>query len=153
MLEIRPAAPADVAAVERITRAAYAAYLPRIGRWPAPAEADHAALIAAGETWLATLAGEPAGVLVVRPRATTLLLESVAVDPVRQGRGVGRALIAHAERVAADAGLVAVELYTNAAMTENLMLYPRLGYRRVGRAREHGYDRVYFSKTVSPAGR
>jgi ribosomal protein S18 acetylase RimI-like enzyme len=153
MTELRRAGAADVAAVSRITSAAYAVYEPRIGRSPAPVEADHAALVAAGEVWLAELDGAPAGVLVVRPHGRALLLESVAVDPGHQGRGIGRALIEHAEQLAAREGLEAVELYTNAAMTENLTLYPRLGYRETGRGVEDGYDRVYFRKAVAAAGR
>jgi ribosomal protein S18 acetylase RimI-like enzyme len=150
---LRPAAAADLADIARITAAAYAIYEPRIGRPPAPVLADHAALVAAGEVWVADAGDRPAGVLVVRPRGTTLLLESVAVDPDRQGQGIGRILIGHAERLAAEAGLEAVELYTNAAMTENLTLYPRLGYIETGRRHERGYDRVYFRKAVAAAGR
>jgi hypothetical protein len=35
-------------------------------------------------------------------------------------------------------------------MTENVALYPRLGYSEVGRGRDAGYDRVYFRKDVPP---
>jgi len=83
---------------------------------------------------------------------TALLLESVAVDPAHQGRGIGRSLIEHAERVAGDQGLGAVDLYTNALMTENLRLYPSLGYEVVDRRREDGFDRVYFRKSLAPGG-
>ena len=40
-------------------------------------------------------------------------------------------------------------LASNAAMTANLALYPRLGYRRTGRRVENGYDRVYFEKELA----
>ena len=33
-------------------------------------------------------------------------------------------------------------------MTENLVLYPRLGYVEVDRCVDNGYDRVYFTKDV-----
>jgi GNAT superfamily N-acetyltransferase len=146
---VRPARAADVPALDRITRAAYAAYVPVIGREPAPMLADHAALVSAGEVHVAELAGRPVGVLVIRPAGRALLLESVAVDPATQGRGVGRALIAFAEQAAAESGLEAVELYTNAAMAGNLELYPRLGYDAVDRRTEDGYDRVFFRKAVA----
>jgi ribosomal protein S18 acetylase RimI-like enzyme len=102
--------------------------------------------------WVAVDEGAVAGVLVARPARGALLLESVAVDPHRQRRGIGRALIGHAERIAADAGLGAVELYTNVMMAENLALYPRLGYVETARRSEAGYRRVYFRKTVAPSG-
>jgi hypothetical protein len=33
-------------------------------------------------------------------------------------------------------------------MTDNLGLYPRLGYEEFDRRREDGFDRVYFSKAL-----
>jgi ribosomal protein S18 acetylase RimI-like enzyme len=145
---IRAAEAGDVAAVERVTRAAYAVHISAVGREPAPMAADHAALVAAGEVHVAEADGGVVGVLVIRPAGRALLLESVAVDPRAQGRGIGRALIACAERHAEAAGLDAVELYTNAAMTRNVELYPRLGYEVVGRRTEDGYDRVFFRKPL-----
>ena len=149
---IRRASAGDAAAVAAVTRAAYEPYVQRIGREPAPMAADFDALIEAGDVWAASDAGRVVGVLVLRVRGTALLLESVAVDPAHQGRGIGRSLIGHAERVASDAGLGAVELYTNARMTENLRLYPSLGYELVDRRREDGFDRVYFRKPLAPGG-
>jgi ribosomal protein S18 acetylase RimI-like enzyme len=145
-VRVRPATAADVDAVARVTRAAYAIHVQAIGREPAPMAADHAGLVAAGDVHVAELDGGVVGVLVIRPAGRALMLESVAVDPPAQGRGVGRALIGWAERHAQAAGLEAVELYTNAAMTGNVALYPRLGYRMVGRRTEDGYDRVFFRK-------
>jgi GNAT superfamily N-acetyltransferase len=149
---IRLARPADVAAVGRITDDAYRRYIERIGREPAPMAADHGALIAAGEVWLAEVDGDAAGVLVVRPRGAALLLESVAVAPGMQGRGIGRALVEHAEQLARERGLSAVELYTNLHMTENLRMYPRLGYEEVGRGSQDGYERAFFRKTLTGGG-
>ncbi|HYW29781.1 MAG TPA: GNAT family N-acetyltransferase [Gaiellales bacterium] len=151
-MRIRLAEPADAPAVDRLTREAYSVYVPVIGREPAPMAADHAALIDAGEVHVAEVDGRVAGALVTRPLGRSLLLESVAVDPASQGRGIGRALIACAERQAAGLGLEAVELYTNAAMTANLALYPHLGYVETGRRTEDGYDRVFFRKPISAPG-
>lgn len=149
-MRIRPAVPADVPAIDRLTRAAYGAYVPLIGREPAPMSADHAALVEAGEVRVADVDGVVAGALVTRPQKSSLLLESVAVDPAHQGRGIGRALIADAEQQAVDLNLAAVELYTNAAMTTNLALYPHLGYTETGRRTEDGFDRVFFRKAMAP---
>jgi ribosomal protein S18 acetylase RimI-like enzyme len=146
---VRQAERSDADAVTRLTRDAYAVYVPRIGREPAPMTADHPALVDAGEVWVAVEeSGEVLGALVVRPLADALLLESVAVAPKQQGRGIGRMLIAHAEELARREGLAAVELYTNVHMTENLSLYPVLGYRETGRATEDGFARVYFRKDL-----
>ena len=148
MTRIRAATVGDVPAIDRLTRDAYSRYVPVIGREPAPVLADHAALVAAGEVHVAEVDGAVAGALVIRPAGGALLLESVAVAPGLQGRGIGRALIEFAEAQAAELGLGAVELYTNAAMTDNVALYPRLGYEEVGRRTEDGYDRVFFRKRL-----
>jgi ribosomal protein S18 acetylase RimI-like enzyme len=146
---IRQATAADVEAVTSVTRDAYRMYVSRIGREPAPMTADNAALVDAGEVWVATDDTEAVvGALVVRTAGEALLLESVAVAPAHQGRGIGKHLMHHAEELARTAGLGAVALYTNVHMTENLSLYPALGYEETGRATEDGFERVYFLKAV-----
>ena len=82
------------------------------------------------------------------PAADHLLLENVAVDPDRQGQGIGRALIDLAEQPARDLGVAEIRLYTNVAMTENMVMYPRLGYVERERITEHGFQRVYFAKPL-----
>jgi ribosomal protein S18 acetylase RimI-like enzyme len=148
MLHIVPARPSDANDVRACVRASYAEYVERIGREPAPMGADYEALIDAGEVWVVRAGGSVAGVVVVRPEPPALLLENVAVAPAQRGRGLGRALVAFAEERARGAGLEAVTLYTNERMTENLRLYPRLGYAETGRRVEDGFARVYFRKPV-----
>jgi GNAT superfamily N-acetyltransferase len=148
MTDIRPALPDDAAAVAACVREAYAGYVERIGREPAPMAADYAALIAAGEVWAAREHGVLVGVLVLRPRPPALFVENVAVLPARQGRGLGRALLAFAEEHARDAGLTEVTLYTNERMTENLRFYPALGYAETGRGVEDGFSRVFYRKRL-----
>ncbi len=59
-----------------------------------------------------------------------------------------RQLVDWVERQAQAAGHRELRLYTNARMTENLRLYPRLGWVQTGRRIEDGLDRVFFHKTV-----
>ncbi|WP_353473797.1 GNAT family N-acetyltransferase [Salipiger sp. H15] len=145
---IRRARPADLAAIEAIVEAAYSPYIPRMGREPGPMLDDYAALIAAERVHVAETGGEVAGLLVLLPQADALLLDNIAVSPRAQGKGVGRALMELAETEARDAGFDRIRLYTNVLMTENLVLYPRLGYRETGRVTEKGFDRVYFEKPI-----
>jgi N-acetylglutamate synthase-like GNAT family acetyltransferase len=149
MLEIRPATSADVDAIRQLVRDAYAVYVPRIGREPAPIGADYEALVADGAVSVARDEDRIVGVLVLRPRPDSLLLENVAVTPAEQGRGVGRALITFGEQRARELGLPKVALYTNAQMTENLSLYPALGYLEVDRRRDGGFERVFFEKAIA----
>jgi N-acetylglutamate synthase-like GNAT family acetyltransferase len=145
---IRPAVAGDVPAIQALLRDAYAMYVPRIGREPAPVTADHAGLVAAGRTSVIEADGEVAGVIVLIPGGDHLLVENVAVAPKAQGRGLGRDLMAFAERRAAELGMAELRLYTNRLMTENLALYPALGYTETGRRVEDGFARVYFSKRI-----
>ena len=146
---IRAARAGDVAVVAAVVRAAYAPYVARIGREPAPMAADYAALVGAGEVWIATdEADRPNAVLVMRPRDAALFVENVAVRPGLQGRGIGRALLTYAEECGRALGLAEVTLYTNELMVENLGYYPALGYVETDRRREDGFDRVFFVKRL-----
>jgi len=135
-------------AIERCARAAYQKYVARIGREPAPMVADFGAQIAAGQIWAAVDEAGLGGYAVCYARGDHMHLENIAVLPERQGHGIGRALIAHVEAEARRRGLAAVELYTNEKMTENLQLYPRLGYIETGRHLEDGFHRVFFRKAL-----
>jgi ribosomal protein S18 acetylase RimI-like enzyme len=145
---LRDATPADREPIERLVEAAYGAYVDRIGKRPAPMDADYAALIDAGRVTVAELGGGIAGLLVLIPMPDHLLVENVAVDPAAQGTGLGRRLMAHAEDDARARGLGEIRLYTNELMTENVAWYPRLGYRETERRAESGFSRVFFAKRV-----
>ena len=146
---IRPASVDDVAFVRGCAEAAYRQYVTRIGREPAPMTADFEAQLAAGHIHILEADGEPAGYIVhYHPSPGAMHVESVAVVPRFAGRGLGSALLRFVEEEARSRGCAAVELYTNAAMTENLRYYPRLGYERVGERAEDGFNRVYFRKAL-----
>ena len=149
MTLIRPARNEDVDAIERIVDRAYRHYVQRIGRKPAPMLDDYTVKVRDAVVLVAE-EREVIGVIVLIAKDDYLLVENVAVEPSHQGRGIGRALLAAAERHATDRGLTELRLYTNAAMTENLAFYPRLGYTEVARRARDGFDRVYFSKPAQP---
>jgi ribosomal protein S18 acetylase RimI-like enzyme len=88
------------------------------------------------------------GVLDVEPRQDHLWLENVAVHPDHQGRGLGRALLAHAESVGREHGLVEIRLLTNERYVDNIAMYRRYGYRETHRRPHLGTDLVYFSKPI-----
>jgi len=149
---IRAARAADAGRIGEIARAAYRKYVPRIGREPAPMAADFPAEIAAGRVVVIEADGAVVGYLVAWPQADAYFVDNIAIDPSAQGRGFGRQLMAEAERAARRHGLVALRLYTNAAMTENLALYRRLGFVETHRATEHGFDRVFMRRALGAEG-
>jgi ribosomal protein S18 acetylase RimI-like enzyme len=59
-------------------------------------------------------------------------------------------LLRYAEAYAAEHHIPELRLYTNSAMTENLTLYRRLGYREDDRRTENGLNRVFLSKPLGP---
>jgi ribosomal protein S18 acetylase RimI-like enzyme len=145
---IRPARASDAIKLKAITQAAYAKYVSRIAREPAPMSADYAAAIAAGHVTVIERDGQIAGYLIGWPAADCYFIENVAVDPAHQGCGLGRALLQEAEVQAKKLKLRAVMLYTNAAMTENLSLYVHFGFVETHRVVEGGYDRVYLRRAI-----
>ena len=125
---IRRGAVADVASITALTRAAYAKWVPLIGREPFPMKVDYFAAISKHRFDLLLVNSDLAALIETMLRDEDLLIENVAVAPDFQKQGFGRALIAHAEQVAAQAGRAHVRLYTNSCFEENLRLYASLGY-------------------------
>jgi ribosomal protein S18 acetylase RimI-like enzyme len=130
--DIRRAGAGDLAAVDGITRRAYAIYIPVLGA-PVPMMEDYAPRIERGEVWLAWSGGEPAALIVLESLPDHHMIFSVAVDPAHAGLGLGRRLIAFAEERARTSGLKELRLYTNALMTRNIALYASLGFEETGR--------------------
>ena len=146
---IRPAEPCDRAAVEVVVRDAYAGYIRRIGKPPAPMLDDYGRLIARGTvSVLEEPPGTIAGLVVLLHQPDHVLLDNVAVRPELQGRGIGRRLIAFAEAEARRRGLTELRLYTHRRMIENVRLYRRLGFVETGRGRTSGYDRIFMRKDL-----
>jgi GNAT superfamily N-acetyltransferase len=157
-VRIRAAEPDDVEAIAAIVERAYGLYVERIGIRPGPMDDDYGEQVRRGLVHVAEDgrpdAGEEGGaeiigLIVLVELEVRLLIENVAVDPARQGEGVGRRLLEFAEETARRAGIGTVALYTHEKMTENLALYARLGYEEDERRRENGFSRVFLSKRVA----
>ncbi len=146
---VRPARREDAITMARLAQLAYAPYVSRVGREPAPMKADYAKIIDDGYAWVAERRDRLVGLLVLQPGEDHMMLENVAVAPEVQGLGVGARLLRLAEEQAQEQGLPEVRLYTNEAMTENLTYYPRHGYRETHRSTQDGYHRVFFTKAIA----
>jgi GNAT superfamily N-acetyltransferase len=144
--EPRQATEADLPSIQRVIAAAYAKYLSRMGKPPAPLSRDYRAAVDAGAVWVA---GRPVtGVISLTPKPDVILIENVAVHPARQGTGLGRRLMEFAEQQARQRNIGRLSLYTNELMTENQALYAHLGYRETERRVEDGYRRIYMEKVL-----
>ncbi len=87
MNEPRPARPDEAPALRDLVRAAYAKYVPRLNREPAPMLDDYAARIGAGQAWVLEAGGALVGALVLEDEPGALLLYNIAVAPNAQGQG------------------------------------------------------------------
>lgn len=127
-IEFRPAGPADAAAIKTIVRAAYAKWVPVIGREPLPMRADYDKALDEHQFELAIEHGRIVGLIETMARDDHIWIENVAVAPEAQGRGIGRKLLDSAERQAVEAGCRELRLLTNGAFAANVLLYRKHGY-------------------------
>jgi ribosomal protein S18 acetylase RimI-like enzyme len=150
--ELRRAGADDAQAVRDLTRAAYARWVPVIGREPRPMQADYEAAVRDHRIDLLFVDGALAALIETVAQPDHLLVENVAVLPAFQGRGLGPRLMAHAEVLARSLGLGEMRLYTNKDFASNVLLYGRLGYRVDREEPFMGGTTVYMSKALATPG-
>jgi ribosomal protein S18 acetylase RimI-like enzyme len=146
--ELRQAVAADAGAIRALTRAAYTKWVPVIGREPKPMTADYTAAARKHRFDLLYVEGALAALIETIVETDHLLIENVAVLPRHQGRGFGRKLMAHAEKMAASLGFGEVRLYTNKLFAENVEFYGKLGYRIVREEEFKGGVVVHMTKPI-----
>jgi GNAT superfamily N-acetyltransferase len=146
---VRSAVVADATAALACVVEAFEPYIERIGKAPTPMRLDYPTLIAEGRVWVAELNSQVEGVLVQYETQDGFYVETVAVSAKHRGLGIGRALLEFAEAEAIRRGFTSVYLCTNFKMTENQVLYAKIGYVEYDRRAEAGYDRVFYRKTLA----
>jgi ribosomal protein S18 acetylase RimI-like enzyme len=149
IVEFRTAGPEDAAGIRDLVRSAYAKWIPVIGREPRPMGADYREAVRQHRIDLICLDARTAGLIETMLRDDHLWIENLAVRPEDQGRGLGRRLLAHAERVAVEAGRAEIRLLTNAAFEANVALYGKAGYRVVKREPFMSGTTVHMSKNLN----
>jgi ribosomal protein S18 acetylase RimI-like enzyme len=147
-MQIRSATMADVQTVRDIVRAAYAKWVPIIGREPLPMRADYDRALRHHAIDLLHREGDVLALIETIPHPDHLFIENLAVAPPHQGQGHGRFLFAHAEQKARSARLPEIRLLTNAAFAANVHLYQRAGYRIDREEPFMGGTTVYMSKKM-----
>ena len=148
---IRHARTEDAVRIGAIARTVYRKYVARIGREPAPMLADYDTEIAAHRVVVMESAKTLIGYMIAWPEAHGYIIDNIAIDPARQGEGLGRRLIEYAAAEAARLRLPALRLYTNVQMTENLAMYAHMGFVETHRAIENGYHRAYMLRILTKA--
>jgi ribosomal protein S18 acetylase RimI-like enzyme len=155
-LTFRKALPPEGGDADRVLRAAFAPYIRKLGR---ELTADYYAWVGAavdrGEVFVALEDAEVVGVAVTERRHDSLYIDRLAVDPARQGNGLGSWVLARLEEVARSSGLPGLSLETAEMMDHLVRLYRRNGFEIVGRGLPaHGKDshtRVRMAKRLAAA--
>ena len=147
---MRTALPDDAAAIRALVRAAYAKWVPIIGREPRPMQADYDAAIRDHRFDLVEETGQLIALIETEARPDHFWIENIAVLPEAQGRGLGRQLLAHAEVLARAAGFTELRLLTNGRMTSNRALYRSVGYIETAEEPFMESSVVYMSKRLEP---
>jgi GNAT superfamily N-acetyltransferase len=148
LMELRRATPQDAGAVRDLVRAAYARWVPVIGREPMPMKADYERAVREHEIDMLVIDGEVVALIETMRRPDHLWIENIAVHPDSQGKGLGRRLLAHAEHKAAAAGCSEIRLLTSAAFETNVLLYEKAGYVIDKREPFMGGTTFYMSKKL-----
>ncbi len=138
----------DAPAIARLTRAAYADWVPILGREPLPMVADYQALVLIHRFDLLYRGEALAALLETVAKGRDLWIENIAVDPRAQGRGYGGRLLRRAEDIAAAQGFERLTLYTNKLMTKNIQIYQRYGFDIEREERTQVAEVVYMAKTL-----
>jgi ribosomal protein S18 acetylase RimI-like enzyme len=129
----RRATPDDAAALNALARAAYAVYVPVIGREPQPMATDWQTLFASQEIWIIDGPSGPTASLALEIEPAHIVIWSVAVLPEHQHKGMGRRLLDFAEARSRALRRPEIRLFTNAKMVRNIALYQSLGYAETRR--------------------
>lgn len=145
------ATPSDVPAVRQLVREAYAKWVPVMGREPMPMIADYDLAVREHEVDLAYVGGQLAALIEMIVHVDHLFIENLAVAPGHQGLGLGRHLLAHAERRARELGLAEMRLLTAQEMAGNVDFYQSVGYQIDKTEPFKGGFTVYMSKDISGA--
>ena len=93
------------------------------------------------ELLLARLDDTLAGCCFLKDKGDTLYIGKLAVDPSRQGQGIGRSLIAAAIATANRKGCRALELQTRIELSENHKAFAAMGFRKTAESAHEGYER------------
>jgi ribosomal-protein-alanine N-acetyltransferase len=98
-----------------------------------------ARITAPGSTVLVSVdAGDVVGTATTQDEEAMIYIQSMAVHPDHQGRGIGRHLLAHIKRHACRKHCSALRLECSAPLARALRLYTAFEFKLTGRERDYG---------------
>lgn len=148
-LDLRLAVPADAGEILTLSRACWLQEGRDHDSFAIPALTDDLdqarADLSSWRTWVVRAEGRLIGSVRARAQGPVWDIGRLMVAPDLQGRGLGRALLKHAE-AAAPEGVTGYALITGAQSVANLRMYRRAGYRLGERSTYRGVPTVALHK-------
>lgn len=141
-MKIRKAHILDASALIDVIDRAYEIYKIELPDLP-DVSAGVADEIENGNVWVADDAGITGGVFLAF-NSNDAVLTNIVVDPLHAGKGIGKALIAHAEEECRKQSIPVLKLATHVKMPENVALYAHLGWEETSREG----NKVFMSKQL-----
>jgi ribosomal protein S18 acetylase RimI-like enzyme len=148
-LTLRPSIPSDAQKVKQLTQLAFEKYIPKIGGAPRTMLRDYHQVIQQNQVWVVEENGALIAVLVLVSCNHHFHISNLAVHPAWQRRGVGTALLHHAEQQSQQVGYGEIWLHTNETMVGNIRLYSSLGYEEMYRQTYHATASIYMRKILN----
>jgi ribosomal protein S18 acetylase RimI-like enzyme len=146
----RKAVAEDAEAIRRVVRAAYAKWVPLIGREPLPMKVDYGRALKEHDIDLLFADTTLVGLIETVEQPDHLWVENIAVLPEAQGRGFGKALLSFADDKAVWSKRAVIRLLANEAFAANIALYERAGFAVDRKEPFHlGGVIVYMSKKLA----
>jgi ribosomal protein S18 acetylase RimI-like enzyme len=106
-----------------------------------------------GALWLAEVAGEVVGCVVLRPLdelgAGACEVKRLYVRPAQRGAGIAEALMDALEAFAREAGYIAIYLDTKDDLHAAIRFYDRRGYERIARYNDNPQATIFMRRTLS----
>ena len=141
----RKAVAEDHEIIIAIALRAYEKYIERMGKEPAPMrpviQKEDVVFVCEDNKQVIALA------ILVKIN-DQIILDSIAVDPPHQKKGIGNNFIKFIEEYLMEQKVNKYQLYTNEMMFENIDWYQKIGFKIFKKVTEKGYDRIYFEKEL-----
>jgi N-acetylglutamate synthase-like GNAT family acetyltransferase len=142
----RSAAKSDHLAINAIALKAYEKYVERMGKEPAPMrpviQKEDVVFVCEDNKQVIAFA------ILVKIN-DQIILDSIAVDPSHQKKGIGNNFIKYIEQYLIEQKINKYQLYTNEKMFENIDWYQKIGFKIFKKVTEKGFNRIYFEKQLS----
>lgn len=127
-LKMRKASQDDAKEIVNCVNLSYEKYVSRMGKKLEPMLLDYNQIIKEENAFVGEYEGVIVGIFVLKINGDYISLENIAVNPLYQGKGIGKALMNFAEDFTIEKGFNELRLYTNVKMEENIEIYKKQGY-------------------------